>query len=279
MNGHWNLRTIVPLSLLVGLSALVTPVQGQTPQFTVTDLGALNQPGGGLGWRLIQFQNGNYLPSLGGTGGSNAVYASYPFLAVGSSWAPGPDGGSVEHAALWRWDTGTWTVTDIGVLPGAVSANPDAVGPYSAAVGVNGVGDVVGYSDTAYEANHPGAPLVASHAFLWNNGVIHDLGTLANDTYNSTAEAVNDSHEVVGSSQAVSSADGSVLNRAFFYANGTMYNLSFFLVNAATIRLTDATAISCQGNISAVGYDTTVGADHPHAYLLIRQGPARTCPP
>ena len=136
MNGHWNLRTIVPLSLLVGLSALVTPVQGLTPQFTVTDLGALNQPGGGLGWRLIQFQNGNYLPSLGGTGGSNAVYASYPFLAVGSSWAPGPDGGSVEHAALWRLDAGTWTVTDIGVPPSCMSEiSASAITQYSA-VGV-----------------------------------------------------------------------------------------------------------------------------------------------
>jgi probable HAF family extracellular repeat protein len=108
---------------------------------------------------------------------------------------------------------------------------------------------------------------------------MQDLGTLADNSYGSTAEAVNDSHEVVGHSQALSSADGTVLTRAFLYANGTMYNLSFFLVNAPTIRLTDATAINCQGNISAVGYDTTIGTDHPHSYLLIRQGSARNCPP
>ena len=120
---------------------------------------------------------------------------------------------------------------------------------------------------------------------------MHDLGTLAipssnpqvsqgftADNYSSQAEGVNDFREIVGTSQAISSADNSVLQRAFYYADGTMYNLSFFLSGApSSLRLTDASGIDCQGNIAAIGIDLNTGA--VHSYLLTRVGAARNCPP
>jgi probable HAF family extracellular repeat protein len=74
-----------------------------------------------------------------------------------------------------------WTITDIGAL-GAYGA---------AATGVNDRGDVVGYSSV------PGA----THAFLWQNGVMHDLGmapgTAAYSPY-AQAVTVNNAGTVLG---------------------------------------------------------------------------------
>ena len=56
-----------------------------------------------------------------------------------------------------------------------------------------------------------------------------------------------------------------------------MYNLTFYLVGGPTVLLSDATAIDCQGNISAIG--TPAAGGSTHTYLLVRQGTPRTnCP-
>jgi probable HAF family extracellular repeat protein len=144
------------------------------------------------------------------------------------------------------------------------------------ATAFNNVGDVVGSSDTGTLA-YSGSFRVASHAFLYTNGVMTDLGTIAGPSYNSGARSVNDSHEIVGTTQTVSNTDGAVLSRAFLYTNGTMYNLTFYLVGGPTAHLTDALWIDCQGNIAAVG--TPASGGNTHSYLLVRQGAARTnCP-
>jgi probable HAF family extracellular repeat protein len=179
------------------------------------------------------------------------------------------------HAVLWQGTSKT-TATDLGVLPGAFP-EPGS-GPDSEAHGLNAVGDVVGCSASGFPTYHPGFPYESTQAFLWNSGVMHDLGTLANELYDSCANAVNDSHEVVGWSNAIANADGSVLQRAFVYIAGTMYDLSFYLTNASTIRLTNALSIDCQGDIAAIGYDLNTGPTHTHTYLLNRVGPRRTCP-
>jgi hypothetical protein len=55
-----------------------------------------------------------------------------------------------------------------------------------------------------------------------------------------------------------------------------MYNLTFYLVGGPTVLLSDASAIDCQGNISAIGTPATGGSGRPHSYLLVRQGAPRT---
>src|ERR1039458_10359337 len=73
----------------------------------------------------------------------------------------------------------SYTVTDLGVLPGAISSNAAAINDY---------GEVVGNSN--------------DHAFLWTpSGGMQDLGTLAGDT-ESYGYAINDSGTVVGLSQS-----------------------------------------------------------------------------
>jgi probable HAF family extracellular repeat protein len=58
---------------------------------------------------------------------------------------------------------GEHTMTGLGTLPGGSSSLAD---------GINAVGQVVGYSDSAG----------GQHAFLWQNGAMTDLGTLPGDS-------------------------------------------------------------------------------------------------
>ena len=105
-----------------------------------------------------------------------------------------------------------------------------------------------------------------------------DLGAIAGNDYSSSAEGVNDSEEIVGWTNTISNIDGGVLRRAFVWISGTMYNVTFDLVGGPTVLLSDATAIDCQGNISAIGTPAVSGGG-THTYLLVRQGAARTnCP-
>jgi probable HAF family extracellular repeat protein len=253
--------------------------QAATPQFALVDLGPTTVAGSGLPWLTVQPTPApSNFPSTASSQGSacygvavNLIYAEYGSEAVGSTCLTTPN----PHAARWTSIFSSPTLTDLGVLPGALDSAGDG-GPVSAATAFNNVGDVVGSSNTKYFAYNTGFR-IAQHAFLYNSGVMTDLGAIAGPNYYSGATSVNDSHEVVGSTNTISNANGSVLNRAFLYTNGTMYNLTFNLVGGPTALLTNALWIDCQGNIAAVGTPASGGSTH--SYLLMRQGAARTsCP-
>lgn len=265
---------------LVGALALcsTTFVHAATPQFALVDLGPTTVAGSGLPWQAIQFTPEPNFPSTASSQGSacygvavNEVYAEYGSEAVGATCLTTPN----FHAAKWMLTSPSPTLTDLGVLPDA-QGSAGTGGPTSMALAFNNAGDIVGYSDTKYSAYNTGFRQ-ASHAFLYSNGVMTDLGAIAGTNYYSGANSVNDSHEIVGFTQTLSSTNGAVLSRAFLYTNGTMYNLTFDLVGGPTALLTNALWIDCQGNIAAVG--TPASGGNTHSYLLVRQGTARTsCP-
>jgi probable HAF family extracellular repeat protein len=252
--------------------------QTTTPQFAVVDLGNLTLAGSGLTWQTEQpIPAASNFPSTAAADGSacygvsaNEIYAEYGSEAVGTTCLPVP----AAHAAMWTWSTSSPQLTDLGVLPGA-AGGASTGGPSSEAHGFNNVGDIVGGSDTRYAAYRNDFQ-VAHHAFVYNSGVMTDLGSIAGQSFYSEANSVNDSHEIVGVTNTVSSVDGSILYRAFLFTNGTMYNLTFYLVGGPTVLLTNAIWINCQGNIAAVG--TPASGGDSHAYLLVRQGTARNCP-
>lgn len=109
-------------------------------------------------------------------------------------------GERVSRAALWTADRDRARAQDLGTLGG----------PYSAAMALNNLGQVVGKADT--QTPHQ------THAFLWQSGAITDLGALP-DGMNSEATAINDQGDVVGCSQT---AD---LNHAFLWHDGQMVDL------------------------------------------------------
>jgi len=252
-------------------------VQAATLQFALVDLGSTTVAGSGLPWQTEQFTPAPDFPSTASSQGSacygvavNRIYAEFGSEAVGATCLTTPN----LHAARWTSINTSPTLTDLGVLAGA-NGGGGTGGPTSIALAFNNVGDVVGWSDSPNFAVNSAQE--AQHAFLYSNGVMKDLGVIAGPNYYSAAESVNDSHEIVGFTNTISSVDGSVLSRAFLYSNGTMYNLTFYLVGGPTALLTDALWIDCQGNIAAVGTPASGGTTH--SYLLVRQGPARTnCP-
>ena len=270
-----NART---LRALLGVLALSTTAVGMAaaPQYAVIDLGPTYVAGSGLLWQSKQPQPAPISwPSPGGcsSGASaNHIYAQYGNIAVGAATCGGDFG---EQATRWTVASdGTATVTDLGVLPGSAG---DVNGPYSVAYDFNNVGDIVGQSQSNSPTNHAGCPCVAVHGYIYNNGTWTDLIPIAGAEYNSVANAVNDSREVVGSTQTVSTSTGQVLDRAFVYIGGTMYNLTFYLVGGPTVLLSTAYWIDCQGDVAAIG--TPAGDGTIHSYLLVRQGAARTnCP-
>jgi len=102
-------------------------------------------------------------------------------VIVGSANAGGTD---VGHAVLWSGGA----IRDLGTLPG---------GYFSEALGVNALGQVVGWSDT-----NGGSGLSGAHGFLYDTGAdtLTDLTPNADIGY---AEDINDAGQVTGYRTAV----------------------------------------------------------------------------
>lgn len=116
-------------------------------------------------------------------------------------------------------------------------------GVFSFAAGINPSGQVAG---TSYTAD-------AIHAFVWEKGVMTDIGTLGGDFVLSQAAGINPAGEVVGTSSMV----GLTNSRPFVWSNGTMTALPTF--NDGFGR---ALSINPSGQI--VGFaDTEFGTQQP----------------
>lgn len=99
-----------------------------------------------------------------------------------------------------------YSIIDLGTLGGGLSSAND----------VNNSNQIVGYSKMFSSPNES-----IYHAFLWENGIMQDLGTL-DSTSNSSANAINDYGQIVGSG---SGPGFGYEPRAFFWQNGTMTDL------------------------------------------------------
>lgn len=142
---------------------------------------------------------------------------------------------------------------DLGTLPG---------GNYSAGVGINDRGNVVGTSDFA---NSKG--LV--HAFLWRPGAgMQDLGTLPGGLW-SAANAVNKFDEVVGNSDYAHSKG---VPHAFIWtAQRGMQDLNRLIPHDSGWVLLQARAINVRGQIAGTG----MIRGQSHAFLLTPRIPKR----
>ena len=146
--------------------------------------------GNGAGsYRAAQWAGSAYTQVDAGAADTYSVaYAINDAGAVVGEATQGPQWYSATTVAT-RWQNGQQTT--LGTLGGN----------YSLAYGVNASGMVIGWSQLTastngsyYDYNSP------VHAFVWNAGTMTDLGVLAGGA-SSDAQGVNDSGQIVGSSE------------------------------------------------------------------------------
>src|SRR5271165_449324 len=146
-----------------------------------------------------------------------------------------------KHALLWRKGL---PPVDLGNLGGKIN---------NAAFAVNDNEQVVGTSDL------PGDNY--QHAFLWQKGVMSDLGTLPGDVI-SVGCGINNRGQVTG----VSIDSGGNL-RAYLWQNGVMTDLNSLIPPNSPLYLLHAFCINAAGEIVGFAYNTQTG--NFDAYLAV----------
>src|SRR5262249_55036951 len=127
---------------------------------------------------------------------------------------------------------GGGTINDLGTLGG----------DYTAGFAVNDAGQVVGQSKTATGSYH---------AFLWQSGVMKDLGTTAH-ALDSGAIDINASGQLVGESvlQTIPVANST---SGFLWQNNKMTDINTLIPSGSGWTLTDALGINGAGQIVGPG--------------------------
>ena len=170
-----------------------------------------------------------------------------------SSWASGINDagrwiGSVQLEEMPPWHgfvAQGLARTPLGHLGGGSSFPSD----------INNTGQVVGssYTQVVSEVEQ------IEHAFLWENGVLTDLGVLPDDV-ESTAAAINSAGVVVGSSFRINTATFQETRRPFIYENGSMMAIPVPSADARAADINDSGVVV--GTMKASG-----GGSQNHAWI------------
>jgi probable HAF family extracellular repeat protein len=148
-------------------------------------------------------------------------------------------------------------------------------GPWSAALSVNDLGQVVGYLGIDSLPGNPGE-LYPTTGFLYSGGTLSLIGGLfANGV--SIATDINRLGQVVGSARG---PDG--ISHGFLYENGGLIDLNMLIDPASGWTITDATAINdmqqivgnaCRGGVcQAVRLDLVSAVPEPPMFALLAGG-------
>jgi probable HAF family extracellular repeat protein len=130
---------------------------------------------------------------------------------------------------------------------------------------INNRGQVVG------QAELPGDMLY--HAFLWQEGVMTDLGSLSIDLPTSQADGINNYGQVVGFSNDAAGDDPSAV--AVLWENGTITDLNTVIPAGSPLFLMEAVSINDRGEIAGWG---RLANGYIRPFLLIPcNGHGETC--
>jgi probable HAF family extracellular repeat protein len=235
-----TLTCIAAITLFAAMAVLVQlAAQQKAASYTVTDLGTL----GG---------------TFSDTGGVNNQGQ-----AVGGSTVIGD---TAIHAFLWN----KGVISDLGTLGG----------PNSFANAVSNTTGAVGLSDIS---NSPGNPNLCfeefvnttnqCRAFLWQNGVMSDLGTLDGASSTVLADGVNSRAEVVGGAETAIPDPNNPpyqIFHAFLWERGEMTDLGTLGgPNSIAFGINDKDQVVGQSEISSTA-SPSCGCLPAHAFLLKR---------
>jgi probable HAF family extracellular repeat protein len=152
-------------------------------------------------------------------------------------------GNQTHHAFLWDKSRG---LRDLGTLPGYAGA--------SEAHWINDAGEVVGESIATLRTG--------SRAFLWKDGVMIDLGTVADDTC-SAALSINSRGQIVG----FGAADCRQEDHAFLAENGgPIVDLATLVLRGAAVTMIEGIFINDRGEIAVRG---KLSNGDEHALVLL----------
>jgi len=183
------------------------------------------------------------LGSLGGTFGT-PFWLNNRGQVVGASNLAGDQ---TFHPFLW--DGGK--LNDLGTLGGYTGV----------AFMLNDAGETVGYADLAPNPRGCSGLSCIHHGFLWKDGVMTDLGTLADPC--SRALSINEDGQIVGAT----SPCGGEFTRAFLWENGgPLVDLNSLIVNASGLTVREGDFINDGGEIA--GRAVLPNGD-VHAVILI----------
>ena len=165
--------------------------------------------------------------------------------------------------ATWHsffWHNGK--IKDLGTLGGA----------FTTAHWMNDDGVIVGRSSVTQTCDscNPNQPPQYSHAFVWKDETITDLG-LPDGAQCATAKHINENGEIVGQTfLGVTSVNFDLCNAgangAFIWKKGAIADLQTLLVPGSGIILNDSFNINDRGEILATGFDAN--GNH-HVVLLV----------
>jgi probable HAF family extracellular repeat protein len=255
------------------------------------------------------YSGGVMNPIQAGAGNTWALGINNAGTVVGAMSVRGAHGFNFEHAYTYAGGT----FTDLGTLPigdrstaYAINNAGDVVGTatntiegapnfptdpflyhngvmtrmgnlggiWSSATSINDHGQAVGYAGIDFGSQSD--EIYSSSAFLYENGVLHDLGGLA-PYRTSRANDINNLGQIVG---AAGLADGR--GHAFLYENGTMIDLNtlidpasgWVIGGAAAINdLQQIAATACRAGVcQAVRLDLVSMVPEPSAYALLLAG-------
>jgi probable HAF family extracellular repeat protein len=161
---------------------------------------------------------------------------------------------SVPTVRPFLWRKGK--MIDLGTLGGTLSA---VDGP---AVVLNNRDQVAGTSTLAGDVGCLTGRCQFYHPFLWEDGVMKDLGTLGGDT--GFVSSITDSGDLIGTAD-LPGPSGSQIRHAFLWRNGVKTDLGSLGGNS------HAEGINSQGQI--VGRSTPIGSPVRHAFLWEHGGP------
>jgi probable HAF family extracellular repeat protein len=163
---------------------------------------------------------------------NSALIDLTPISSAGIAWAINDKGQVLVGSNIWQ--DGRLTSLGHGANPVAISNSGTVAGNFS----------------------------LQGRAFMWKDGHLSDLGTLANGE--TSARSVNDSDIVVGRSALSNS-----LFHAFRYSNGKIEDLNRLMLGRNQPSLVDALHIDNTGRILAYS-QSTPGSTY-HYYLLVPQ--------